>query len=224
MHPDHQALTEYRDKLFDQFGLLGRALSSPRRLQLLDLLCQAERGVDELAQETGLGASNVSQHLRVLKSCHLVDFTKDGLHVRYHVADPEVAAFWNGFRKLALGRMAEVRELLRAQHEGVEGSEAIDAEDLQRRLDAGTVCLIDVRPEAEFRAGHLPGAISVPLDHLVDRLADLPRDRELVAYCRGPFCVLADEAVRALRERGVQARRLAEGPLEWAELGHAVES
>ena len=224
MHPDFQALASYKERLFEQLGLLGRALASPRRLELLDLLCQAERGVDELAQETGLSPSNVSQHLRVLKECHLVEFTRDGLHARYHIADPAVATFWQSFRELALGRLAEVRELLRAQHAPGEGPEAIAADDLARRLASGTVCLIDVRSAAEYRGGHLPGALSMPLAQLVDRLAELPRDRELVAYCRGPFCILADEAVRALLERGLAARRLTEGPREWQDRGFALET
>ncbi len=224
MHPDFQALTSYKDRLFEQLGLLGRALASPRRLELLDLLCQAERSVDELAQETGLSPSNVSQHLRVLKECRLVEFTRDGLHARYHLADPAVATFWYGFRELAIGRLAEVRELLRAQHDPGQGPEAIAADDLARRLASGSVCLIDVRSAAEYRGGHLPGALSMPLAELVDRLAELPRDRELVAYCRGPFCIMADEAVRALAERGLAARRLTEGPREWQARGFALEA
>lgn len=224
MHPDFQALSSYKERLFDQLGLLGRALASPRRLELLDLLCQAERSVDELAQESGLSASNVSQHLRVLKECHLVEFTRDGLHARYHIADPAVAAFWTQYRELAFSRLAEVRELLRAQHAPGEGTEAIAAEDLKQRLAAGEVYLIDVRSEAEYRAGHLPGAVSMPLAQLVDRLAELPRDRELVAYCRGPFCIQADEAVRSLGERGVPARRLADGPREWQARGFPLDA
>lgn len=224
MQPDTQALTAFKESLFEQFGTLGRALASPRRMELLDLLCQADRTVDELAQESGLSASNVSQHLRVLKECHLVTFTKEGLHARYHIAGPEVVAFWNGFRKLALSRLAEVRELIRSHQENGEGLEAIDAGDLQRRLSTGSVCLIDVRPEVEYRGGHLPGAVSLPLEQLVDRLAELPGDRELVAYCRGPFCIMADEAVRVLRKRGLSARRLSDGPGEWRERGHALEA
>lgn len=223
MQPDHEALAEFKTKLFEQFGVLGRALSSPRRMEILDLLCQSERTVDELSRETGLSPSNVSQHLRVLKESHLVEFTKDGLYARYHISDPDVAGFWSGFRALALSRLAEVRELLRSYRADEADLEAIDADDLQRRLAEGSVCLIDVRPAAEFKGGHLHGALSLPLDQLGDELARLSKDREVVAYCRGPFCIMADEAVRVLRGQGYTARRFEDGPREWQSRGHELE-
>ncbi len=223
MQDRHQDLIRFKEKLYEQFGVLGRAIASPRRLELLDLLCQGECSVDRLAEETGLSSSNVSQHLRVLKEAKLVEFTRDGLYARYHIADPAVADFWNAFRKLAMSRLAEVRELLHSYH-GDEGElEAIDAEEVQRRLAEGSIYLVDVRPESEYRGGHLPGAASIPLAELGDRLAELPSDREVVAYCRGPFCIMAGEAVRTLRELGVSARRFEEGPLDWRARGLELE-
>lgn len=224
MKPDHEALARFKERLFDQFGVLGRAIASPRRMELLDLLCQAERTVEDLSGETGLSASNVSQHLRVLKECNLVSFTRDGLYARYHVTGPEVALFWSAFRKLAMSQLAEVRELMRSYHADEDGLEPIDAGDLERRIAEGRVCLIDVRPEIEYRGGHLPGAVSVPLDRLAEKLAELPADREVVAYCRGPFCIMADEAVRLLRDKGFEARRLGDGPQEWRARGFDLEA
>ncbi len=216
-------LLRFKEKLYEQFGLLGRAISSPRRLELLDLLCQGECSVDRLAEETGLSSSNVSQHLRVLKESKLVEFTKDGLYARYHIADPVVAEFWNGFRKLAMSRLAEVRELLHTYHGGEDGLEAIDADEVQRRLSEGSIFLVDVRPESDYRGGHLPGAASIPLAERGDRLGELPDNREVVAYSRGPFCIMADEAVRTLRQHGVAARRFEEGPLDWRARGLELE-
>ncbi len=224
MTQDPRHMMDFKARLYEQFGIMGRALSSPRRMEILDLLCQGERGVDELAKETGLAASNVSQHLRILKEAHLVAFTRDGLHLRYHLADPAVGEYWRSFRRLALGRLAELRELLSEHHADNAEFEALGAEDLQRRLADGEVMLLDVRPEVEYRGGHLPGARSMPLDELPDRIAELPRDREIVAYCRGPFCIMADEAVRQLRKEGFQASRLNEGPPEWRERGEELEA
>ncbi|MCP4544958.1 MAG: metalloregulator ArsR/SmtB family transcription factor [bacterium] len=223
MQDRSEALGQFKEKLYEQFGVLGRAISSPRRLELLDLLCQGERSVEHLADEMGLTSANVSQHLRVLKEARLVEATKDGLYMYYHIADPAVVSFWVGFRQLAMSRLAEVRELLRS-FQSDEEFEAIDPTEVQQRLAEGSIYLLDVRPETEYRCGHLPGAASLPLADLNDKLGEVPTDREVVVYCRGPFCIMADEAVRAMRERGIKARSLKEGPMEWRALGMDLET
>jgi len=205
----------FKDDLYHQFGILGAALASPKRLELLDLLTQRERSVESLAGETGMSMSNVSQHLRVLRTARLVESRKEGQHIIYQIADPAVIAFWGAFRTLAINRLAEVRELLRVYLDNRDCLEPITGEEIRERLRKDEVILLDVRPEAEYRTAHLPGAFSIPLKDLDRRIQELPPDREIVAYCRGPFCVLSLEAVTLLRQRGRRARRLAEGVPEW---------
>jgi len=218
-----EPLNEFKTRLFDQFGRMGRSLSSPKRLELLDLLCQAERSVDELCRETGLSPSNVSQHLRVLKEAHLVASRQEGLHHLYSLADPTVAEFWRGFRRLAVSRLPAIREILTRYFQNGEGLEEISPDELEARMNQGDVVVLDVRPEREYSAGHLPGARSLPLVELVRRLDEIPSDRELVAYCRGPYCVMASEAARLLKERGYRVRRLDDGVQEWEAQGRPIE-
>ncbi len=213
----------YKEQLFGAFGRLGRAVSSPRRLELLDLLCQAERTVEDLTHQTGLTASNVSQHLSVLKDAHLVTSRKDGLFVHYRLADPVVGEFWRAFRNVALRCMAEARELVNAHTHDPEEPTPLSVEELDARIREGTAVLLDVRPEVEFAAGHMPGALSIPLEQLEDRLDEIPREQEVITYCRGHYCLMALEAVRLLRRKGFQARRTDEGIPEWKASGHPVE-
>jgi rhodanese-related sulfurtransferase/biotin operon repressor len=192
---------------------MGKAFASPRRLELLDLLAQAPRSVDELARATGQSNANASQHLQALHAAGLVTRTRAGLSVRYALAGPEVLALWLALRDTSAARLAEVQRAA-AEYLG-EDVEMIGREELLERAARGDVVLVDVRPGVEFRSGHIEGARSIPIEELDERLAELPADREIVAYCRGPFCVYAHEAVRRLRAAGRNARRLEDGWPEW---------
>lgn len=199
-------------------------MANPHRLELVDLLAQAPRTVQELARESGMTVGNTSQHLQRLKRARVVADERHGLYVRYRPADPAVARFWIELRRLAGQQIAEVERALDAYRNRRNEFERISAEELRERMARGEVVLLDVRPRVEFDAGHLPGAISVPLDELGRRLNELPRGQTIVAYCRGPYCVYADEALGVLGARGWDVRRLEEGVLEWRELGLPVEA
>lgn len=211
-----------RDAIYEQTARIAKAVASPARLALLELLGQRPWTVEALARESGLSVANTSQHLQVLRRAHLVEAEKQGLHVTYQLAGEDVATFFASLCRLAETRLAEIERLTRDLLAGGETFEAVDRKTLVRRVRRGEVVLLDVRPEAEYRAGHLPGAISVPLPELARRLRELPRDREVVAYCRGPYCLMSVEAVALLRARGFHARRLEEGVLEWRSRGMAV--
>jgi rhodanese-related sulfurtransferase len=202
-----------KDALFEAIAVMGKAFASPRRLELLDLLAQAPHTVDELARASGQSMANTSQHLQALHVAGLVMRAREGTSVRYELADEHVLALWLGLRDLSVAQLAEVERAAR-DYLGEE-VETIGREELIARMRKGDVVLIDVRPQDEFQAGHITGAKSIPIAELEHRLADLPTDRELVAYCRGPFCAYAHEAVRRLRASGRQARRLEEGWPEW---------
>jgi rhodanese-related sulfurtransferase len=202
-----------KNALFEAIALMGKAFGSPRRLELLDLLAQAPRTVDELARASGQSSANTSQHLQALYAAGMVTRTREGTRVRYAVASDEALRLWLALRDASVSQLAEVERAAR-EYLG-DDVEAIGRDDLIARLGRGEVVLIDVRPEEEFAAGHIEGAESVPLEELERRLADLPTDREVVAYCRGPFCAYAHEAVRKLRGAGREARRLEEGWPEW---------
>ena len=209
--------------LFDAFAQAAKALASGRRLELLDVLANGERTVEALAGEVGLSVANTSQHLQVLRQAGLVTSRRQGTSIHYRLAGPEVLELWQVLRTLAAGRLAEV-ERLAADYLGARDQlEPVTREELARRLqDRDDVFVLDVRPAAEHAAGHLPGAVSIPVDELRRRLAELPRDREIVAYCRGPYCAFAHEAVELLRQEGFSARRLEDGLPEWQAAGLAV--
>jgi rhodanese-related sulfurtransferase len=216
---------DLKAELFDQFARIGGALASGRRIELLDVLTNGERTVEVLAGEVHLSVANASRHLQVLKEARLVVSRREGNHVVYRLAADEVYAFCAALRSLATSRLAEVERLVAAYIGTRDELEAVTRDELRRRLDAGDDLLIlDVRPGDEFQAGHLPGAISVPLQELERRLDRLPRDRRIVAYCRGPYCALAPEAVAVLRGHGFDARRLEDGLPEWAAAGLPVRS
>lgn len=214
---------QYKDAIYDQFARIGKAVASPKRLELLDLLYQGERTVEVLAREANLSVANTSQHLQVLRGAHLAEAEKRGLHVVYRIAEPQVADFFFAMRSLAETQLAEVEQLTRRFFAGKEGLEAVDRETLLERVGAGMVAVLDVRPPEEYRSGHLPGALSIPLPELRRRLAELPRDREIVAYCRGPYCALSVEAVEILRAEGFRAVRMEEGVQEWRQHGLSIE-
>jgi rhodanese-related sulfurtransferase/DNA-binding transcriptional ArsR family regulator len=210
-----------KDELYAQFARVGKALASPRRLELLDLLAQGERSVEDLAAQAGLGVTNCSAHLQVLHNARLVTTRKQGIRVYYSLASDDVARLHGGLRDLAASLLADVAAARNA-YLGDEVEE-VSSQELLRRASSGEVIVLDVRPAAEYAAGHIPGALSVPVDELERRLGELPDNGpEIVAYCRGPYCVFAHDAVRFLRGRGRAARRLAGGMPEWRLAGLPV--
>lgn len=213
----------YKSALYEQFARIGKAVANPHRLELLDLLAQGERRVDELAREAGLPVANVSQHLQVLHRARLVGQRRQGTAIYYRLASEQAFRLWQAIRALGETHLAEIDQLTRAYRGDQQGLEAIDAPTLWHRLQEGDVALIDVRPAAEYRAGHLPGARSIPLEELAERLEELPRTQTVVAYCRGPYCLFADEAARLLRSHGFRVARLHEGVPDWQAAGFPVE-
>ncbi len=204
---------EAKNALFDQFARVGKALASGKRLELLDLLAQGERTVDALAKSAELGLTTASAHLQTLKQANLVATRRDGTKIFYRLAGDDVAALFAMLRTVADDRLPDVRSA-REAYLG-DDTDAVSREELLDRVRSGRATVIDVRPAEEFAAGHIPGAVSVPLDELADRLAELPADQEIVAYCRGAYCVLSHDAVRLLTAQGRTALRLADGMLEW---------
>ena len=214
---------EFKDRLFGQFARIGKALSSPRRLEIVDLLAQGERTVEEIAKETSMSVASASQHLQMLKAARMVETRREGLYMHYRLADEDVFRTWQAVRALAESRLSEVDVVVEAYLTDRDALEAVDSSDLLERLRDGSVVVLDVRPEEEYRAGHISGALSVPVDALEAALKILPRDREVIAYCRGPYCVFSDEAVAFLRARGYRARRLRQGLPDWRAAGMPVE-
>jgi rhodanese-related sulfurtransferase/DNA-binding HxlR family transcriptional regulator len=219
--PDRAIKTE----LFDEFARAAQALASGRRVEIIDVLANGERSVEELSRQVAMSVANTSRHLQILKEAGLVAATRNGTRVQYRLASPAVYQFWVALRSLAAERLPGVKALVEAYLGSREGLEAISADELLARLQAGEpLVMVDVRPTAEYQAAHVAGAVSIPLEELEQRLRELPRDREIVAYCRGPYCAFAPEAVRTMREHGYTARHLAEGLPEWSAAGHTVES
>lgn len=211
-----------KDALFGGFARVARALGNGHRLELVDVLAQGERSVDELARLIDESTANTSQHLQVLARAGLVRSRREGTRVVYRLAGDDVAALWPALAGVAARHLAEV-EVLASEYLGARaGVELVTADELTERLQAGRVVVLDVRPVAEYEAGHIAGARSAPLDRLPGMVAELPRRREVVAYCRGPYCVYADDAVRLLRAQGIRARRLDVGFPEWRRAGCPV--
>jgi rhodanese-related sulfurtransferase len=222
--PAARRLPPLKTAIYEQIARLGKAAASPSRLELLDLLSQGARTVEALARQTGQTLATTSHHLQVLRRARLVDARKAGLYVTYRLADPEVGAFFLDLRRLAESRLAEMQVVARKYLEARDALEAVPTDELVRRVRAGDVTLIDVRPREEYRAGHLPGAISLPLADLKKRLRELPPERDVVAYCRGPYCVMALDAVDLLRRKGFSAHRLELGVAEWRARGWRVDA
>lgn len=214
---------QFKDAIYEQFARIGKAMSSPKRLELLDLICQSGKTVETLARETGLSVANTSQHLQTLKSARLIKSEKKGLYVNYRLADGTVCEFFRSMRILAEHRLAEVEMIKRRFLERREGMEPVNRDELLKRVIKGDVTVLDVRPVEEYVAGHIPGALSVPLGRLKEILVELPVDQEVVAYCRGPYCVLAVQAVEILRAEGFNAIRLEESVQDWRAMGLPVE-
>ncbi|MGI8312376.1 ArsR/SmtB family transcription factor [Saccharopolyspora hattusasensis] len=200
--------------LFDQFARVGKALGSGKRLELLDLLAQGERTVEALARAAQLGMTTASAHLQTLKQANLVTTRRDGTKIYYRLAGTDVAALYALMRTVANAYLPDV-EAARAAYLGPDDAEHVSREELLRRVRLGDVVVLDVRPREEYEAGHIPGAVSIPVEELADKLGEIPADQEIVAYCRGSYCVLAHDAVRLLAAHGRSARRLIDGMLEW---------
>ncbi|MBI3798366.1 MAG: metalloregulator ArsR/SmtB family transcription factor [Deltaproteobacteria bacterium] len=212
----------FKDRVYEQLARIGKAVASPQRLELLDLLSQGPRTVENLAQEAHLTVANTSRHLQILRAARLVEAEKEGVFVRYRVADEAVADFFRSLRVLAASRLAELDQITRHFFKDRDALEPVDRQALLARVRKGLVTVLDVRPPEEYRSGHIAGAMSLPLHALQERLAELPRNQDIVAYCRGPYCVLAAQAVELLREHGFRAVRLEDGVTDWRAHGLPV--
>lgn len=213
---------QHKEQLYHLFARIATAMANPHRLELLDLLVQAPRTVEELAQAAGMSIGNTSQHLQRLKQARLVTATREGVYIRYHLADPMVARLWLQLRAVAGQQLAEVEQALDAYRDRRHEFAGITAAELAARLNNHEVILLDVRPAIEYETAHLPGAVSMPWDEVAQRLDELPEDKTIVAYCRGPYCVYADEALSQLAAEGWAVARLEEGVAEWQQAGYAL--
>jgi len=219
----HNEKRQFKDEIFAQFARIGKALSSGRRLELVELLAQGERAVEDLAVETGQSVANVSQHLQVMRQAQLVDSRREGNYIRYRLADENVLRLWLALRDLGKARLAEISRLVETYLKDRNALEAITCSELRRRIRQGNAVVLDVRPALEYAAGHIAGARSIPVAELRTRIKEVPKKRLVVAYCRGPYCVFADQAVGILRGAGYQAFRLEGGFPEWQVKGMRVE-
>jgi rhodanese-related sulfurtransferase/predicted transcriptional regulator len=213
----------FKDQLYEQFARIGKALANPHRLELLDLLAQGERTVEELARETSMSVANASQHLQALRTAQLVEVRRDGLYAYYRLADERVFRIWQALRNLGEARLAEIDRIVQTFLEDRDALEAVSIQELIERLHDANVIILDVRPKVEYNAGHIPGARSVPVAELETYLQELPKDREVIAYCRGPYCIFSHEAVALLRTHGYRARRFAQGLPDWRAAGLPIE-
>jgi rhodanese-related sulfurtransferase len=213
---------EFKDALYAQFARVGHALSSPKRIELLDLLAQGEKPVEQLAEYASTPLKNTSAHLRVLRQARLVETRKHGTHVFYRLADEHVGGFLRAFQSLGQKRLAEVEYVTKLFLHDQDELQPLTRAELRRRLRDGSATIIDVRPRDEYAAGHIPGALSIPVAELKRRMQELPKKRDIIAYCRGPYCVYSLDAVTLLRKKGYRARRAEEGLPEWRSAGLPV--
>jgi rhodanese-related sulfurtransferase/predicted transcriptional regulator len=205
----------WKDRLYQEFARIGKSLSSPKRLELLDLLAQGPKAVELLASQTGMSMANVSQHLQILHEARLVRFTKRGTYVIYELVDEAVADFMLSLHRLSERQLVEIKQIKTEVLEHHAPMEPISMEELKRRMEKGEVLLLDVRPRDEYEANHIPGAISVPFEELEQHLAALPTRKDIVAYCRGPYCLQSAQAAELLKREGYNAFHLVESVLEW---------
>ncbi|MEO8337067.1 MAG: metalloregulator ArsR/SmtB family transcription factor [bacterium] len=214
-----------KQRIYEQFARVGKALAAPGRLELIDLLVQGERSVDALAKEAQMSVANASQHLQVLLATRLVETRRDAQRIHYRLAAPSVVELWLALRRTAESQLAELPAIAREYLGDPDAFEPVERDELARRIEAGTVVVIDVRPAEEFEQGHIAGAVSVPLDALKAWARDdAPKRKQIVAYCRGPYCVYALQAVAELKKRGLRAARSEDGVAEWSAAGYPVES
>lgn len=212
---------EFKDRVYGELAAVTKAMANPHRLEIIDLLAQGPFSVEQIAGYTGLSVANASQHLQTLRKARLVSVVRNGNFILYSLSDDDVFRTWVSLRELGTAFHAEIEKLVQNFREG---TKAIDAQTMVSLLEKDEVILIDVRPEEEYRRGHIHRALSMPVDRLLEELSNLPRDRQIVAYCRGPFCAYADEAVRLLLENGYQAVRLEEGYREWVLAGYPAQT
>jgi rhodanese-related sulfurtransferase len=215
---------DFKDALYQQFARIGTALASPKRIELLDLLAQAEKTVDELSEQTATPVKNTSAHLRVLREARLVERRRAGNHIHYRLASKDVFDLLRTLQAIGHQRLAEVDQLVELYLDGRDELEPVTIEELRRMMRAGDVTVIDVRPADEFSAAHIPGALSIPVHELKRRMREIPKKREVVAYCRGRYCVYSVEAVEILRKHGYRARRVEEGLPDWRSAGMPIDS
>ncbi|NIR31897.1 MAG: metalloregulator ArsR/SmtB family transcription factor [Gammaproteobacteria bacterium] len=208
-----------KDLLYEQVARIGKAVSSPKRLELIEILCQGDKSVEQLAADAEISVKLTSAHLKELKAARLVEARREGKHMIYRLIDPQVVGLWVGLRTVAEERLVELRVIMRELVERPDELSPVSGRGLLRKAKQGDVVVLDVRPETEFRAAHLPHARSIPLSELRKRLEELPTDRPVVAYCRGPFCLMAKEAVALLNKKGFHATHLEDGVAEWGVRG-----
>jgi rhodanese-related sulfurtransferase/predicted transcriptional regulator len=211
------------DKLYQEFARIGKCLSSPKRLEILDLLSQSPKSVDGLAKDTGMTVANVSQHLQTLHHARLVSYRKQGNFVFYELADDEVSGFMGSLHRLSEKQLVQVQQIKKEFMSNQSEMEAVTLADLRRRIELGEIMLIDVRPRAEYDAAHIPGAVSIPIEELEEKLASLPTNCDVVAYCRGPYCLMSVEAVGLLQAKGFKAFRLEDSVQDWKEFVRSAE-
>lgn len=206
---------EFKDRIYTVLSVLVKAMANPHRLEIIDLLGQAERSVEEIAHETGMSVANASQHLQTLKQANLVQVKRNGNFIIYRLASENVYKSWKDLRTIGVETLGEVDKLVKNFRSERNSLEPVTMEQLLTKMRSRNVVLLDVRPEQEFDAGHIPNAINIPIDRLAARIKELNKTKQYIAYCRGPFCVFADDAVRLLTKKGFKAQRLEEGYLDW---------
>ena len=214
---------DFKNRVYSELSKITKALSNPHRLEIIELLAQGDYSVEQIAVETSLSVANTSQHLQVLKNAQLVDVTRIGNFMHYRLPHTNIFKAWKSIRDLGIERIAAIDKLVDDFRQPKYKIESVSIDELRRRIASGRVTILDVRPETEFNAGHIPNSISIPFDQLKDRLSELPKRNEIIAYCRGPFCVFADEAVAMLIQSGYRAIRLQEGFPDWAVVGLPVK-
>jgi rhodanese-related sulfurtransferase len=220
---ESQEKRRFKTLLYEQFARMSKALANPHRLELLDILAQSERAVEALAEETSMSVANTSRHLQILYAAQLVQTRRAGVSIYYRLASDQVSQLWLSLRACGEQHLAEVNQLVTTFLQDRSALVPVTVDELRKALREDRIVLLDVRPMIEYQAGHLPQAYSIPVTELEERIAELPHDKEIIAYCRGPYCVFADEAVSFLHAHGYMARRLEEGVAEWRKLALPVE-
>lgn len=215
---------EFKDRVYDELAKVTKALANPHRLEIVELLAQGDYSVERISTQTNLSVANASQHLQVLKAAQLVEVTRNGNFIHYRVANENVFRAWKALRDLGVERIATIDKLVKDFRKSKFTVESVTIDELIEKLESGKVAILDVRPETEYRKGHIASSLSIPFDELSNRLKELPKRNEIVAYCRGPFCVYADEAVALLTKAGYKAKRLEVGFPDWAVMGLPIET
>ena len=214
---------EFKNKVYDELAKITKALANPHRLEIIELLAQGDYSVEQISVQTDLSLANTSQHLQVLKAAQLVDVARNGNFIYYRLANTNVFKAWKALRELGVERIASIEKLVKDFRQSKFKFESVTIDELVKKIEAGRVTILDVRPETEFRKGHIANSVSIPFDQLSKRMNELSKRNEIIAYCRGPFCVFADEAVAMLTKAGYKAKRLEEGYPDWAVVGLPIE-